>query len=368
MTRLTPSASVCRPSGSRIEATWLVWPQTPADWPGKIQAVRWVYTEVIRHLYQQERVRLIVNDGRTEDAARRMIDQTAVDSSAVTFHRYPTDRSWVRDSGPLFVRNDTEVAAVCWGFNGWARYRNWQRDARVSGRIGRDASMRRLEPRLRGRRVILEGGAIDVNGRGTLLTTEECLLGKTQERNPGMNRDDYEALFHEYLGVQNVLWLGKGIAGDDTHGHVDDLARFVGPQTVVAVVEGDRRDENYAPLHQNLRRLRSMRDQAGRLLEVVELPMPKPLYFQGCRLPASYANFYIANGVVLVPTFNDTTDRVALGILAKVFPDREVIGIHGVDLVWGFGTLHCLTQQQPSPPVPGASSGEDPRLGSAHRS
>ena len=332
------------------EATWLVWPQTPADWPGKIHAVRWAYVDIIRRLHRREHVHVVVNGRRTQDAARRMIEQAGVDLSAVTFHRCPTDRSWVRDSGPLFVRSRSEVAAVCWRFNAWARYRNWHKDAALPGRIARRLGARIWQPRLGGRRVVLEGGAIDVNGRGSLLTTEECLLGTTQQRNPGLSVDDYEALFRDYLGVRNVLWLGSGIAGDDTHGHVDDLARFVAPRTVVAAVERNRRDDNYAPLRDNLRRLRTMRDEKGRSLEVAELPMPRPLYFQGQRLPASYANFYIANGVVLVPTFNDPADRVALGILADAFPQREVIGIHSIDLAWGFGALHCSTQQQPAPP------------------
>src|SRR5262249_6344533 len=198
------------------------------------------------------------------------------------------------------------------------------------------------------RRVVLEGGSIEVNGRGLMLTTEECLLSGVQERNPGLERADLERVFAEYLGVQKVLWLGSGIAGDDTHGHIDDLARFVGPRTVVAVVEEDRAEVNYEPLQDNLQRLRSMRDQDGKRLEVATLPMPAPRTFDGQRLPASYANFYIANDRVLVPTFNDPNDRRALEILAGLFPGRKVVGIHSVDLVWGLGTLHCLTQQQPA--------------------
>ena len=337
----------------RHEATWLVWPQTPADWPGKIQAVRWVYVDIIRYLHHREPIHLVVNDRRTEAAARCMLDHAGIDLSAITFHRYPTDRSWVRDSGPLFVRSRSEVAAVCWRFNAWARYRNWHKDAALADRIARSQQARTWQPRfedrsLGGRQVVLEGGAIDVNGRGSLLTTEECLLSTTQQRNPGLDHDGYEALFRDYLGIRNVLWLGKGIAGDDTHGHVDDLARFVAARTVVTVVEPDRHDPNHAPLRANLRRLRSMRDEKGRPLDIVELPMPRPLHFQRHRLPASYANFYIANGAVLVPTFNDPADRIALGILAELFPKRDVIGIHSVDLAWGFGTLHCSTQQQPA--------------------
>jgi agmatine deiminase len=239
------------------------------------------------------------------------------------------------------------VAATCWRFNGWARYHDCKKDEKLALSIARAQKMRFWEPRQGRRRIVLEGGAVDVNGRGALLATEECLLSPTQARNPRMTRQDYERAFRDYLGVRHVLWLGKGIAGDDTHGHVDDLARFAAPRVVVSVVERDRRDANYAALRENRRRLRRLQDQDGRRLEVVELPMPGPLCFDGCRLPASYANFYIANGLVLVPTFNDPNDRVALDTLQRVFPSRQVVGIHSVDLVWGFGTLHCCTQQQP---------------------
>jgi agmatine deiminase len=197
-------------------------------------------------------------------------------------------------------------------------------------------------------RVVLEGGSIDVNGQGTLLTTEECLLSKIQERNPGMKLSDYEKVFAEYLGVTNVIWLGSGIAGDDTHGHVDDITRFVTPDTVVTAVESDPNDANYEPLRENIRRLRAATDQDGNELAIVELPMPRPIVFEKRRLPASYANFYVANGLVLVPVFNDPNDRIALDALADVFPDREVVGIYCGDLIWGFGAIHCMTQQQPA--------------------
>src|SRR5262249_6239395 len=207
---------------------------------------------------------------------------------------------------------------------------------------------RAAPPTASGRRVVLEGGGVDGNGAGLLLTTEECLLSDVQARNPGLSREDLEQVFADYLGVKKTLWLGRGIAGDDTHGHVDDLARFVGPRTVLTAVEDDPADENFGPLRENRERLRGMTDQDGRPLAGVELPMPDPVVFAGQRLPASYANFYIANTRVLVPTFNDPADRRALGILADLFPGRTVVGIHAVDLVWGLGTLHCLTQQQPA--------------------
>jgi agmatine deiminase len=241
-----------------------------------------------------------------------------------------------------------DIAAVCWRFNGWSKYANCKRDAAVSRRIASALSLRAWRPEWNGRNVVLEGGSIDVNGAGCLLTTEECLLSDEQERNPGLTRQDYERLFADYLGVRKVLWLGRGIAGDDTHGHVDDVARFVGPRTVVTVVEESAADANYQPLEANLRRLKELTDAEGRPLDVISLPMPAPVWFDGQRLPASYANFYIANDRILVPTFNDSHDRIALGILAELFPGRSVVGIHAVDLLWGLGTLHCLTQQQPA--------------------
>jgi agmatine deiminase len=340
------------------EATWIAWPHNKDDWPGKFAAIPWVYTEIVRHLAVAEEVRILVNGPAGERRARDALGKVLPpDTERVTFWRIPTDRAWTRDYGPMFVVvPNGDRAILKWQFNGWAKYPNYQRDNAVAGRAWNALGPRCrppdgihwLNPDLRGRRVVLEGGAIDVNGRGALLTTEECLLSKVQQRNPGLKRRDYERLFAESLGVRKVIWLGRGIVGDDTHGHVDDLARFVGPGTVATVVEWDPADANYRPLQENLERLRGATDQDGGKLEVVALPMPAPVYFDGQRLPASYANFYIANDRVLVPTFNDPRDRQALGILAELFPGREVIGIHAVDLVWGLGTLHCLTQQQPA--------------------
>jgi agmatine deiminase len=326
-------------------ATWLAWPHERRDWPGKFAAIPWVYGEVVRHLVDGERVRILVDDERVERSARALLRRVGVDLERVDFLRIPTDRSWTRDYCPLFVRRDADgdVAVTNWKFNAWAKYPNWRRDDAAAGRIAR-----RLRRREWKTNVVLEGGSIDVNGQGTLLTTEECLLSPVQARNPGLERAQVEALLGDYLGVRHVIWLGCGIAGDDTHGHVDDLARFVDPRTVVLVAEDDRDDVNYAPLRDNRARLEQATDQDGQPLRIVTLPMPAPLYFAGQRLPASYANFYVGNAVVLVPTFNDPRDREALETLASVFPTRRVVGIHAVDLVWGLGTLHCMTQQEPA--------------------
>jgi agmatine deiminase len=282
-----------------------------------------------------------------EKRVRLLLRRSGIAGDNLRFYRWPTDRIWTRDSGCIFVREAGGEAALTFRFNGWAKYSDWQRDAEIGRQMAEAAGARAVQPVQGEQAVVLEGGAIDVNGRGTLLTTEECLLSETQQRNPGLSREDYQKLFGQYLGVGNVIWLGSGIAGDDTHGHVDDIARFVAPDTVLATSEPDRSDPNHQPLADNLQRLRAATDQDGRPLRVVELPMPRPISYQGRRLPASYANFYVANGLVLVPTFNDANDRVALNTLAELFPDREVVGIYCGDLIWGFGAIHCMTQQQP---------------------
>ena len=343
------------------EATWIAWPHNRDDWPGKFGPIRWVYVEIVRLLSWHENVNVVVRGGGMRGEAVDCLDRAGVDLDRVAFVKAPTDRVWLRDSGPSFVVNNRpgcdgdRVGMVDWKFNAWAKYDNHRDDNRLPRRLGRHLGLRRWAPRAevdgKSTRVVLEGGAIDVNGRGTLLTTEECLLGEVQARNPGLGREGIERALAEYLGARHVVWLGRGIMGDDTHGHVDDIARFVDERTVVTVVEPRESDPNHGPLADNLSRLNDARDQDGEPLRVVPLPMPAPVMFEGHRLPASYANFYIANGVVLVPTFNDPADREALGALASLFPGREVVGIHAVDLVWGLGTLHCLSQQQPAAPA-----------------
>ena len=334
------------------EATWLGWPHNRSDWPGKFAAIPWVYAEIVRALAPGERVRIVVNSRAHQAQARAVLARAGVDLARVEFFRFPTDRGWLRDSGPFFLRRQRprpSLALAGFRFNAWARYPDWKKDARVPERLARALRLPLYRARLGARDLVLEGGALDVNGRGTLLTTEECLLDQTtQPRNPGVSRREMETALRDYLGATNVLWLGRGIAGDDTHGHVDDLCRFVNPRTVVLCAEKNPADDNYALLEENRERLQGMRLEDGARPEVVALPMPAPLFFRRQRLPASYANFYIANAAVLVPTFNDPNDRIALGILGELFRDRAVVGIHAVDLVWGLGTLHCLTREQPA--------------------
>jgi agmatine deiminase len=329
-------------------ATWIAWPHHRDDWPGKFEPIPWVYAEIIRHLSKHELVELIVNDAAAEKRARKVLALANALNDRVRFRRWPTNRVWTRDSGCTFALAPNSLGAVKWRFNAWAKYPDWQHDDKIGNLMAEACSIVPLRPLFRQERVVLEGGSIDVNGRGTLLTTEECLLSKVQQRNPKMRRADYEALFAEQLGISHVIWLGSGIAGDDTHGHVDDITRFVTPDTVVTAVEANPTDPNYEPLRENVRRLRDATDQDGNPLAVIDLPMPSPVIFEQRRLPASYANFYIANGSLLVPVFNDVNDRIALDILSDLFPDREVVGIYCGDLIWGFGAIHCMTQQQPA--------------------
>lgn len=330
-------------------ATWLAWPHEKSDWPGKFAPIPWIYADIARHLSQVERVRILVEDASMERTVRDILKKAGANLSAVDFFHVATNRGWIRDFGPIFVRNgEGETAVTNWHFNAWAKYDDWKKDDAATARLVPKLRLPVWEPEFRSRRMVLEGGSIEVNGLGTLLTTEECLLSPVQCRNPGLSRADLETMLRDYLGATHILWLGSGIAGDDTHGHVDDLARFVNPSTVVTVVEPDPSDANYEPLRENLARLREMTDQDGNALRVETLPMPEPVYFADQRLPASYANFYIANRLVLVPTFNDAHDRIALDTLAELFTDREVVPIACRDLVLGLGTLHCMTQQQPA--------------------
>jgi agmatine deiminase len=335
------------------EATWLAWPHEPADWPGKIAPIPWVYGEVVRHLSRGEILRILVPDAAVEKKARALLARVGVDPARVELFRIPTDRSWTRDTCPLFVKNAKgRVAMTNWRFNGWAKYANHEKDDAINDRLVTRLKMTQWTPtvKIAGKpwRVVLEGGSVDVDGQGTILTTEECLLSPVQARNPGMSREEIERVLCEHLGARKVLWLGNGIAGDDTHGHVDDLARFVDGRTVVIASEDDPSDANFEALRDNYDRLRGMKNADGERLRVEKLPMPAPVVLDGVRLPASYANFYVGNAAVLVPTFNDPKDREALAILARLFPTRTVVGIHAVDLVWGLGTLHCMTQQQPA--------------------
>lgn len=329
-------------------ATWIAWPHHEPDWPGKFETIPWVYAEIVRALHGYEPVRILCHSEEVRETALELLRAHHVDLSRCSLHLVPTDRVWLRDSGPTGVYGPSGFEWVRWQFNAWAKYENYHQDELVAGAVADLTGLPLVgAQRPGGGPLVLEGGGIETDGAGTMLVTEEWLLSDVQVRNPGLTRADYEAAFREYLGITRTIWLGEGAVGDDTHGHIDDIARFVDPHTVVLAHEPDPTDENHARTADNLRRLEhAARDFPGGL-RVVTLPFPRPVMMEGERLPASYANFYIANGVVLVPTFNDKHDRAALNTVAELFPDRDVIGIHAVDLVWGLGTLHCLTQQQP---------------------
>jgi len=331
-------------------ATWIGWPHYKPDWPGKFQAIPWVYAETVRALHLYEPVNILCQTERARDGASSMLRAHNVDLNRCTLHLVPTDRVWLRDSAPTGVHGPHGLEWIRWKFNAWAKYENYRQDARVASRVARLTGHPEVvaqRPDGRGP-LVLEGGGIETDGAGTMLVTEEWLLSEVQVRNPGLTRADYETAFREYLGITRTIWLGEGAVGDDTHGHIDDVARFVDPHTVALAYEPDPRDENHERSVDNLRRLEHAARTFPGGLRVVTLPFPRPVIMEGERLPASYANFYIANGIVLVPTFNDKNDRHALNTIAELFPDRDVLGIHAVDLVWGLGTLHCLTQQQPS--------------------
>jgi agmatine deiminase len=340
-------------------ATWIAWPHNPEDWPNKFQPIPWVYCEIVRWLSSVEDVHILVNNVAAEKRATGLLRRQGANLARLHFHPWRTDRVWLRDSGPIFVKDaEGKLAITNWKFNAWAKYDNWHNDDLIPEHVAQLYGMRSFEPHVMladrtEHRLVLEGGSIDTNGAGVLLTTEECLLSEVQQRNPGLGsrdqtREQLERAFAEYLDIEKVIWLNRGCAGDDTHGHVDDISRFVGENTILTAVEENTADENHLPLAENLERLHAARNLRGEPFEVKTLPMPAPVVFEGQRLPASYANFYIANGLVLVPTFNDPNDRIALNTLAECFPDRVVTGIHCTDFIWGLGALHCMTQQEPA--------------------
>lgn len=340
----------------RFPAEWeqqqgllLCFPHNGNDWPGKYGAIQWAFVEFIKKVAQVETVFLMVADEKLKIKVHEMLEMAHVNLENVSYIIHKTNRSWMRDSGPIIVKNGTSREALNFNFNGWAKYNNYQLDKHVPLKVANHLNIPLTQAVYKGKPVILEGGAIDVNGKGTLITSEECLLHPTiQVRNKNFTKEDYEVVFKEYLGVTNVIWVGDGIVGDDTHGHIDDLCRFVNEDTIITVVEQNKKSLNYKALQDNLQRLKNAVLENGNTPNIVELPMPDKLDFDGLTIPASYANFIMLNKCVLVPTFNDANDRVALNIIADCLPDRKIIGISAIDLIWGFGTLHCLSQQVPN--------------------
>ena len=334
----------------RHDATWIAWPHHAPDWPGKLGAIPWVYAEIVRALHAHERVEILCNDENVRDAAAAMLTAHNVAPDGYRRHIVATDRVWLRDSAPTFVWTEAgSVEMVSWHFNAWAKYDNHRLDTQVGAAVARITGLARVEasrPDDEGEPLVLEGGGIEVDGAGRVLVTEEWLLSDIQVRNPGMTRESYEEAFARYLGATETVWLGKGSVGDDTHGHIDDIARFANRDTVILAYEHDPADDNHARSADNLRRLELASKTHG--LRIVTIPFPRPVVMNGERLPASYANFYIANKIVLVPTYRHKNDAKALEILQKEFADRRVIGIDSTELIWGLGSFHCISQQEPA--------------------
>ncbi|MGD0950670.1 MAG: agmatine deiminase family protein [Candidatus Binatia bacterium] len=324
-------------------ATWLAWPHKEDSWPGNFAPIPAVWVDIVRALAPYEAVNILVNGSATAAHVRASLREREVSDRNISMYEIPTDDAWIRDYGPIFITRRAEAAALKWRYNAWGgKYPPWDLDDAAAEKICASLNVPVFHPG-----IVLEGGSIEVNGRGTLLTTEACLLNPN--RNLHLRREEIEHCLRNYLGVRHILWLGQGIAGDDTDGHIDDLARFIDPTTVVTVIENNPHDENFEALQANHDRLLGMTDQDGRPLRVTTLPMPRAIFYKDQRLPASYANFYVANDVVLVPTFRDPNDVVALQTLQGLFPQRRVVGIQATEMVWGLGTVHCVTQQQPLP-------------------
>jgi agmatine deiminase len=325
------------------EATWLSWPHKEASWPGKIETIYPIYAQFIKAVAEGERVRINITDGVMQQKALHHLNEVGADLSQIEFFLHPTNDAWCRDHGPAFLvhRTEKKKMIVDWGYNAWGgKYPPFDLDDVIPTRIAKHYGLPVVNPG-----IVMEGGSVEFNGKGTLLTTTSCLLNPN--RNPDLNQDQIERFLRDYYGATNILWLGDGIIGDDTDGHIDDLTRFVNDDTVVTVVEHNKKDENYVPLKENLEQLEKLKLENGRSIQIVELPMPSPVVYEDQRLPASYANFYISNRYVVVPTFRDKQDDVALQILEKCFPDRAVLGLDSWDIIWGLGSFHCLSQQEP---------------------
>ena len=329
---------------AKHEATWLSWPHKEASWPGKLETIYEPYCQFIKIIAEGEKVRINVNDEATKAFATPKLEKVGADLTNIEFYFQPTNDAWCRDHGPAFLLNaeGSKKAVVDWGYNAWGdKYPPYDLDDVIPTRIAQHFELPLYNPE-----IVMEGGSVEFNGAGTILTTTACLLN--ENRNPHLNKEQIEQYLMEFYGAEQVLWLGDGIVGDDTDGHIDDITRFVNEDTVLTVVESNPLDENYLLLQENLEALKAMRLLNGKPLNIVKLPMPSPVIHEDTRLPASYANFYIANSAVIVPTFRDVNDKIALEIIQRVFPDRKVVGIDSTDIIWGLGSFHCLSQQEPA--------------------
>ena len=327
------------------KSTWIAWPHNKKDWPNKFDFIPEIFAEIISHISKGQKVNILIENNVLKKRAILILKNFKVNFSNIRFSLCKTDRAWLRDSFPIFVKNKNKKILLNWKFNSWAKYKNFKKDNSIINKVKKVLKLQSISPVFNGRKVVLEGGAIDVNGKGTLITTEECLLSKIQQRNSGFKKNDYEKIFFNYFGIRKIIWLKRGIAGDDTHGHIDDLARFVSENTIFLAYERNKKDVNYKILRNNFRILKKLDD--FKKLKIIKIPMPKAKYIEGTRVPASYLNFYIANKVILVPTFNDKKDKLVLKMFRKYFKNRKVVPIDCSILIWGFGAIHCMTQQEP---------------------
>ena len=329
------------------KSTWIAWPHNKEDWPNKFDLIPTVFAEIISKICKFQKVNILIENKKAKKKINQLLKVFLANTKNISYIVCKTDRVWVRDSFPIFVKNRlNQKALIDWDFNAWAKYKNFSLDNKICNKINNLLKLKSIKPKQNNRRIVLEGGSIDVNGKGLLMTTKECLQSKIQERNPGIKKKQYENIFNKFLGIKKVLWLSKGIVGDDTHGHVDDIARFVNEKKIFVAYEENKNDANYNILRQNYKILKKYKNKNN--LKIVKIPMPGAKYIDNVRVPASYLNFYIANKIVLVPMFNDTKDLVVLKIFKRHFKKRTVIPIDCSFLIWGFGAIHCMTQQEPS--------------------
>ena len=347
MTKFSTTENLLMPAEwEKQKSTWMAWPHNKNDWPKKFDLIPEVFAETIFHISKVQKVNILIESNSLKRKAILVLKNYKVNFSNIKFILCKTDRVWLRDSFPIFVKNNNNKKyLINWDFNSWAKYKNFKNDNSIIFKIKSILKLNVISPEFGKKKVVLEGGAIDVNGKGTLITTEECLLSRFQQRNPGLKKNDYERLFHDYLGIKKVFWLKKGIIGDDTHGHIDDIARFVSKNKIFIAYERDKKDVNYKILRNNFKIIKKL--NKFKKFKIVKIPMPKPKYIEGTRVPATYLNFYIANKIVLVPIFKDKNDKLVLSIFKKHFKNRKIIPIDCSNLIWGFGAIHCMTQQEP---------------------
>ena len=328
------------------KSTWIAWPHNKKDWPNKFRFIPYVFCEIISKISNHQKVNILIEKKTIKKKINFFLKKFLKNTNNISFRVCKTNRAWLRDSFPIFVKKaNNKKVLINWGFNGWAKYKNFNHDNKICSKIKKFIGLNSITPIIRNKRIILEGGSIDVNGKGILLTTRECLQSNIQARNPGLKQHEYEFIFRKYLGVKEVFWLNKGIAGDDTHGHIDDIARFVSEKKIFLAYENNKKDINYKPLNENYQIIKKSIKKKN--FKIIKIPMPKAKYINGIRVPASYLNFYIANKIVLVPIFNDNKDKIVIKIFKKHFKNREIVPIDCSLLIWGFGAIHCMTQQEP---------------------